>query len=313
VSASARDSRLSLIEIAAIVAVIVVWGVNNAAAKVATGVLPPMLVGALRFAIAGAVLLPMVRPPFPQPKNLIKLAIFAGPLHFGLIYFGFWLAHDVSPLSVSLQLWIPLTAILGWLLLKEPLSRPAAFGMVLAFLGVVVMVADPHAFHDWPAILIGFLASAAWAFATITARRTPSIHPLKLQGIISLVAAPTLGMASAVFEHDRWGALAHADWFIWATILFAAFGSTMIATALLFWLVQRREAGRVTPYMLTSPLVSCAIGVGLMGDVLTPQIVAGSVLCIGGVGLVALAERHMRSRARTRAQTDASEELGPIA
>ena len=33
--------NLSLLEIAAIVAVIVIWGVNNAAAKVATDSLPP--------------------------------------------------------------------------------------------------------------------------------------------------------------------------------------------------------------------------------------------------------------------------------
>src|SRR3569623_2367378 len=49
--------------------------------------------------------------------------------------------------------------------------------------------------------------------------------------------------------------------------------------------------------MLTSPLVSCAIGVGLMGDVLTPQIVAGAAICIGGVAVVAITER-LRTRNR---------------
>ena len=27
----------------------------------------------------------------------------------------------------------------------------------------------------------------------------------------------------------------------------------------MFWLVQRREPARVTPYMLTSPIVSCPL------------------------------------------------------
>ena len=108
------------------------------------------------------------------------------------------------------------------------------------------------------------------------------------------VAAPSLALASALFDHDPLGGMARAGLLVWGCVIFAALASTVGATCLLFWLVQRREAGRVTPYMLTTPLVSCLIGVGFMGDVLTPQIVEGAVACIGGVGLVALAERRLR-------------------
>ena len=296
-SALRPDSRLTLIEVAAIVCIVVIWGVNNAAAKVATQVLPPMLVGTLRFALASLILLPFVRPPFPQWKSLALLAICAGPVHFGLIYFGFSIAHDLSPLSVSLQLWIPMTVLFSWLVLREPISRAAMVGLGLAFAGVAIMTGDAHALRDWPAILIGVFASAAWALGAIIARRTAAVPALKLQGIISLFAAPCMGLASAVFERNRWGALAHADAMIWGSVVFAAVASTVGATVMQFWQVQRREAGRVTPYMLTSPLVSGAIGVGLMGDVLTPQIVAGAAICIGGVVVVAITER-LRARNR---------------
>jgi O-acetylserine/cysteine efflux transporter len=292
----ADTSRLTALEYAAVFAVAVTWGVNNAAAKVATEVLPPMLVGALRFGLAAVVLAPFVRPPFPQGRNLLLLAVLAGPVHFGLIYLGFSLAHDLSPISVSLQLWIPIAAILSWLVLKEPLSKPALAGMVVAFLGVVVMTADPHAFKDWPSILVGAFASCAWAGATILARRTQSVRPVKMQGLIALFAFPSLGLGSFLFERDRWGALPHAGWLVWGTIVFAGLISTVFATGLMFWLVQRREAGRVTPYMLASPVVSVLIGVGLMHDQLTPQIAIGAAAVIGGVGVIALAERGLRGR-----------------
>ena len=55
-SSSSSPHALTPLEIAAIVAVLVIWGVNNAAAKVATEVLPPLMTGALRFAIAAACL-----------------------------------------------------------------------------------------------------------------------------------------------------------------------------------------------------------------------------------------------------------------
>ena len=46
-----------------------------------------------------------------------------------------------------------------------------------------------------------------------------------------------------------------------------------------------------------TPVVSMAIGWLWMGDVLTPQILAGSALTIAGVAAVALAERGLRAGA----------------
>ena len=169
-------------------------------------------------------------------------------------------------------------------------------GLLVAFIGVAIMALDPNVLRDLPALAVACCASVCWALGTITARRTPAVHPLKMQGLAALLAAPVMGLGSFVFERQRWGALAHVDWTIWGAILFSAFVSTVAATGLMFWLVQRREPARVTPYMLTSPIVSCLIGVAFMGDVLTPQIVIGGAASIGGVGIVALAERSLKRR-----------------
>jgi O-acetylserine/cysteine efflux transporter len=292
---------LTVPEYAALAAIVVIWGVNNAAAKVATETMPPLLVGALRFVIAGVCLAPWLRPPFPEPKSLIPLVLFGGPLHFALVYTALALAHDLSPVAVALQLWIPFTAIAAWLVLGERPTPAVTVGLVVAFGGVAFMTADPGVLRDWPAILVAGFASAAWAMATVLARRTQAVRPIKMQALIAVVAAPTLGLGSALFEKDPLGAIARATPLVWGTILWAALVSTVVATGLLFWLVQRREAARVTPYLLTTPVVSILIGVLLMGDVLTPQILAGAAATIFGVGLVALAERHARNRRATNA------------
>ena len=284
-------------EIAALAAIVVIWGINNAAAEVATAVVPPLLVAALRFMLAAVFLAPFVRPPFPNPKSLAVIVICGGPIHFGLVYLGFALVEDLSPYAVSLQLWIPFTALFAWLLLGERLSRGALLGLLIAFAGIVYMTADPHAFRDWQGIAVGALASAFWALTTVVARRTTSVPPLKMQGLIAMVSAPTLLIGAFLFEPDPLVAVQAATPLIWATILWAALVSTVIATGLLFWLVQRREAGRVTPYLLSTPIVSIAIGAGLLGDVLTAQILIGAAVTIGGVAVVALAERGLRAGA----------------
>lgn len=290
-------SPLSLPEIGAIVAIIVIWGVNNAAAKLATETLPPLLMASLRFGLAALCLVWFVRPPFPNWKSLLIIVGVGGPLHYGLVYLAFWLAQDVSPVSVATQLWVPFTALFAFVLLKEHLSRPALAGMGVAFLGLAWMTLDAHAIADWKAILVGVAAAAAWALTTVVARRTTSIPPLKMQGLLALVALPALGLASATFETGQLEAMQRADAMVWLCVFWAGVISSVVATTLVFWLVQKRPAGRVTPYLLATPLVSMLIGWAFMGDVLTVQILTGAGLTMGGVALVALAERNLRAGA----------------
>ena len=106
---SAKSSPLTVLEYLAILAIIMIWGVNNAAAKVATAYLPPMLVGGLRFAAALVFLFPLIRPPFPDWKRVAAITLLTGPIHFGMIYVAFGLGQSLSPLVVASQLWIPFT------------------------------------------------------------------------------------------------------------------------------------------------------------------------------------------------------------
>ena len=279
---------MSGLERLAIAAVILVWGLNNAAAKVATAELPPMLVGALRFGLALAFLFPFLKPPFPSRGRMLAICLLSGPIHFGLIYVAFGMAKSLSPLVVASQLWIPFTALMAWRLLGETMKPLAVAGLVVAFAGVAWMSLDPHGAADLPAIVLGVIAAACWALATVLVRQTPGVKPLKVQAMTAVVAAPALLAMSFGFEQDIGPRVATASPLAWACVAFAGVVSTIGASALLFWLVQRREAGRVTPYFLLTPLVSCTIGVVFMGDVLSPQLVIGATATLAGVALVAL-------------------------
>ncbi len=291
------NQPLTGIEIAAIAAVVLIWGANNAAAKVATEYLPPLLTGSLRFLLALACLIPFNRPPFPNPKSLLVIVLLGGPVHYGLIYLAFWLAQDVSPVTVATQLWVPFTSLFAFLVLGERLGKAAFVGLVIAFAGVAWMALDAHAIADWKAIVVAVGASAAWAMTTVVARRTTSIPPLKMQGLLAAVSLPTLAFGSALFETGQVQAVREAPPLVWLCMAWAGLASSVMATTLVFWLVQKRAAGRVTPYFLATPAVSMLIGWLWLGDVLTAQILAGAALTLVGVGVVALAERGLRAGA----------------
>ncbi len=296
--AARSNSPFSLAEWAAIWAIVVVWGVNNAGAKLATEALPPLLVGGVRFLVALVILLPFIKPPFPDWRGFLPVILIMGPIHFGLVYWGFALAHNLSLFSVSLQLWIPLTALYAWLILREAMPRLAIGGMVVAFAGVAFMTLDPRAAGDVKAVLVGLVASNFWALGTVLVRRLPPVRALKVQGCVSLAAAPILLISAFATEPHLGASAKAASPLVWASIVYAGAVSSVGATVALFWLVQRREAGRFSPYLLTTPLVSSALGVSFFGDVLTPRLIIGGLATLVGVALVALVERRRTAGGR---------------
>lgn len=291
------ESRLHPLEWGAIAVIVVVWGVNNIAAKFATEVLPPLFVSGVRFTIALAMLAPFIRPPFPPWRQLLPVMFLVGPIHFALIYLGFSMVHSVSLLGVTLQLWVPLTALFAWWLLGERMGKSALLGVVLAFAGSAWMSLDPRALGDLKAILIGLGASTVWALGTVLVRRMPPVKPLKLQALVSLVAAPVLLSASFATEPHVIESARHASIWIWLSVVFAGVVSTVGASALLFWLVQRRETGRITPYLLATPLITAVLGVTLFGDELNARLIIGGLASMAGVAIVALSERRRKQLA----------------
>lgn len=289
---------LTPLEIAALLAIILIWGINNVAAKLATNAWPPMFVGAIRFSLALMVLVPFLKPPIPRLKDMAGLALCCGPLHFGVLYLSYSMAHNVSALSVALQIWIPFSTLFAWLLLGEALSAPILLGMGAAFLGVVVMIGDPAALQDWPAILVSVGASAFWALGTILARKIQGVRPQKMQAMIAILAAPSFLLVSSLVEGNPLVLIRQGTVLSWAAVIWAGLISTVFATGLMFWLVQRRQAGEVTPYFLATPLVSVLLGVGFLGDAFTLRMMLGALLVLGGVGFVALAGR-IQKRAKT--------------
>ena len=59
-----------------------------------------------------------------------------------------------------------------------------------------------------------------------------------MQGLLALVTLPTLAFASTVFEQGQWAAVQKADALVWACVIWAGLVSSVLATTLVFWLVQ---------------------------------------------------------------------------
>jgi O-acetylserine/cysteine efflux transporter len=56
-------------------------------------------------------------------------------------------------------------------------------------------------------------------------------------------------------------------------------------------MVQRYEVSRTTPFSLHTPVVAIVLGILVLGDPVTSQLLVGGLLALGGVAVVALVKR----------------------
>ncbi len=60
------------------------------------------------------------------------------------------------------------------------------------------------------------------------------------------------------------------------------------AHSVYYWLIARHEANLIAPLTLMTPLATIALGVPITGDRLDPHMIAGTVIALAGVLIVAL-------------------------
>ena len=293
------------LDLAMLLSIALIWGVNNILAKLALDALPAMMMAATRFVIVLAALIWWLKPP---PKGQLPLFFamlaFIGPLHFAIQSIGLKMATDMPPMIVAMQLWAPASVVFAAFMLGERVSPLRWTGVALAFLGAASMNFDPAVFaQGGPLFLVG-LASAAYGLGTVLVRKLGGgLDPWATQAWIALAAAPTLSIASLTIESGHIADAQAAHWSVWAFIAFGAVVSSIVANAFMFKLLQKYEVSRTTPYLLLTPVISFALAVLILGDRISVQILIGAAVTLAGVALVALAERRFKPIAQPTSET----------
>jgi O-acetylserine/cysteine efflux transporter len=154
---------------------------------------------------------------------------------------------------------------------------------------------DPAVLAQSGALFLVALASVCYGLGTVMVRKIAGMDVWATQAWIALAIVPTMIAASLLFENGQVAAAFHAHWIVWAALIFGGLISSIIANAFLFQLVQKYEVSRTTPYLLMTPVISFTLAAVVLHNQITPQILFGAALTIGGVLLVAVAERRFKA------------------
>ena len=299
----AAPAGLSGREVAAVLAVVLIWGMNFVVMKAGLRDFTPFQLGAARYVLAVLPAVLLVRPPRIHWKWVVLYGLCQGVGQFGLLFLALKVGMTAALASVLLQTQVFFTALFGFLLLHERASKPLQLGMALAALGLGCFAMNylaPGAPGTAATTVLGLgltlCAAAMWASSNIVARQVQQRYhdysPLAFVVWSSSVAIlPFVGLSLAFDDPAlRWQWL-DARVGSWLAVAYLGWVATVLAYSLWTGLLKRHPANRVAPFSLGVPIVGLTAGVGLLGETITPWQWAGIALVVAALVCVMLGGR----------------------
>lgn len=276
----------------ALAAVYVVWGSTYLAMRIAVHGLPPMLMGGVRFAIAGAILMAYLASRGAALPTL-RQWIYALPVG-GLLFVGGNGLVAVAEQSISsgiaavvcatMPLWMALFALTTG---ERPRTREW-IGLGVGFAGVVVLSGGAELRADPVAGAVLLCSPVAWAAGSLLARRLPLPSGLMAAAAEMLAGGALLFIVSAV-RGERWPAEAPLDAML-ALAYLIVFGS-LVAFSAYSWLLRNARPAVATSYAYVNPALAVLLGAALGAESIGWTTALATPLIVGAVAIIVLGKR----------------------
>lgn len=275
-------------DLALVAVVILAWGSNFTAMKLALEELPPFLFVGLRFAILLPLLALVPRPAIPWGRILAVGAL----INTGQFAFLFMaMRSDVTAglASLLLQAQAPLTIVLSALFLGERVRPIQVAGIALAVVGLAVFGLGAGGNLTRTGLALVLAGALCWAAGNLVLKGLRGVPMLPVFLWASLVPPlPMLALSLAVEDPAPLARVAALSPAGWAAVVYVALVSTVLGYSLWGTLLSRHRAADITPFALLIPVVGIATSAAILGERLSGVEIIGAVIIMAGLALSVL-------------------------
>ena len=264
--------------------IVVLWGLNFVALKIAVLSLPPIFLAGLRFLLISIPWIFFVEKPKVSKRQFITLPITLGVLQYSLLYYGMSTGLSAGLSAVILQTQSFFTVIMSTILIKEKPRLNEILGLLIGALGVIILLINNNGDFKIESVLIILAAAISWGIANIQLKNLGNVNMVSFLIWISPFAAIVLFIISFILEYDL---VLNIDFSnieikVFLSIFYTAYLSTVIGFTMWQYLLNKYKSVQITPYGLLVPVTGSIFGYIILSEVLEIyQIIAGIVIIIG--------------------------------
>src|ERR1700758_4092743 len=274
-----------------------VWGSTFLAIRVGVREVPPFLLAAMRFLVAGLVLYGWMiaqgerSPSRRQWMSAFVLAVLIFVLDYGLL---FWAEQRVpSGIAAVMMATIPVFMALSEIILlqTQKLTFRLASALLIGMGGVAVLMS--HSLNlggaplDRAGALALIIAAMSWSVSSALTRKLP-LPPSKVMssGAQMLAGGGLLAFTAAALGEFRnfhpWTVSPGA----WLSLLYLIVAGSIIAFSAYVWLIHHESPTKVGTYAYVNPVVAVLLGYFLGGETLGLRTILGTVFVLISVVII---------------------------
>ena len=274
-----------------------VWGSTFLAIRVGVREVPPFLLAAIRFLVAGLVLYGWMiargghSPARRQWASASLLAILIFVLDYGLL---FWAEQRVpSGIAAVMMATVPVFMALSEIIFlrTQSLTVRLALAFLIGIGGVAVLMSRSLSLGGAPIDRVGALAlivaSMSWSLASALTRKLP-LPPSKVMssGAQMLAGGVFLALTAVALGEFRnfhpWTVSRAA----WLSLLYLIVAGSIIGFTAYVWLIHHESPTKVGTYAYVNPVVAVLVGYFLGGETLGLRTILGTLLVLISVVVI---------------------------
>jgi drug/metabolite transporter (DMT)-like permease len=274
-----------------------VWGSTYYAIRVGVREVPPFLLAAMRFLIAGAALYGWTRareergPSGRQWASISLVAFLIFVVDYGLV---FWAEVRVpSGLAAVMLATIPAFMALGeiFVLGMQRLTARLVVALLIGLGGVGVLVSRSLNLGGAPIDRRGatalVVAAMGWSIASVLARKLPLPESKVVSsGAQMLAGGVFLALISCVLGEYREFHAANVSRGAWIALAYLIVAGSIIAFTAYVWLLHHESPTKVGTYAYVNPVVAVLLGYFLGGEELGLRTILGTAFVLISVVVI---------------------------
>jgi drug/metabolite transporter (DMT)-like permease len=274
-----------------------VWGSTFLAIRVGVREVPPFLLAATRFLVAGLVLYGwMIAHGERSPSGREWMsASLLGFLIFVVDYGSLFWAEQRVPSGVAavMMATIPVFMALSEIILlrTQQLTVRLALALLIGIAGVAVLVSHSLNLGGEPVDRAGgvvlIIASMSWSLSSVLTRKLPlPASKVMSSGAQMLAGGVLLTIAATAFGEFRGFRPDSVSLGAWLSLLYLIVAGSIVGFTAYVWLIHHQSPTKVGTYAYVNPVVAVVVGYFFGGEALGLRTILGTLFVLVSVILI---------------------------
>ncbi|WP_144513105.1 DMT family transporter [Bacillus sp. FJAT-22090] len=265
-----------------LILLVLLWGASWPIYKSTMPFTPPLLFAGMRAVIGGLLLgvLLWKRRSIINWRENWRLycisALFNTVLFFGIQTVGLnYLPGGLFSILVYFQ--PVLLGLFAWIWLGEVITPLKIVGLLIGFIGIIVVSLDGLTFHvSIIGVILGLLTAVCWAFGVIYVKKVNTqIDAYWMVSLQSLLGGAVLLSSGILFE--SWSAIEWNNNYIFGLSFGSIFGIPL-AYIIYYKLINEGEASKVGSFTFLVPIIAVLLGATFLHEPITHFLLIGLVM-----------------------------------